>query len=301
MAVQAPAPLLLAPPDGRPINVRRAADPDWAECGRICFEAFAAVARRHGFPPDFPTVEAAAGPIRGLINHPGVYGVVAERDGRIAGSSFLDERSSISAIGPVSVDPAVQDAGVGRVLVGAMLDRVAERGAPGVRLVQIAYHNRSLSLYAKLGFDVRATLAALHGDPLGEALPGYRVRRAYPDDEGECNRLCVRVHGHDRSGELREAIAAGTARVVEHLGRITGYTCGICYWSHSVAEANADLEALICTAGAIPPPGILVPLDNADLFRWGLARGLRVFFVTNLMSVGIYQQPRGAWLPSVGY
>ena len=301
MAIQLRAPVPAGRPDGGPISVRRAADADWQECGRICFEAFASVAGRHGFPPDFPTVEAAARPIRGLINHPAIYGVVAEQAGRIAGSSFLDERSLISAIGPVSVDPVVQDGGVGRALVAAMMARASEQGAPGVRLVQIAYHNRSLSLYAKFGFDVRATLAAMHGTPLGGALPGYAVRRAYPDDEGECNRLCLRIHGHDRPGELREAIAAGTARVVEHLGRISGYTAGISYWSHSVAATNEDLEALVCAAGEIPPPGILVPLDNAELFRWGLAQGLRVFFVTNLMSVGIYQQPSGAWLPSVGY
>ena len=49
------------------------------------------------------------------------------------------------------------------------------------------------------------------------------------------------------------------------------------------------------------PPGILVPLRNGELFRWCLAQGLRVFFVMNLMSVGIYQEPRGAYLASVGY
>ena len=38
------------------------------------------------------SVEAAAEPIRWLINHPQVYGVVAEDDGRIVGSNFLDER-----------------------------------------------------------------------------------------------------------------------------------------------------------------------------------------------------------------
>ena len=286
---------------GTPIALREAVASDWRECGRICHDAFAALAHRHGFPPDFPTVDAAAQPIRRLIDHPHIYGVVAERDQRILGSSFLDERGPISAIGPVSVDPAAQDGGVGRALMGAMLDRAAARRAPGVRLVQIAYHNRSLGLYAKLGFDVRATLAAMHGEALGLTVPGYRVRRAYPDDQAICDAICVRVHGHDRAGELHEAIAAGDARVVEHLGRITGYTTGIAYWSHSVAETNRDLQALIGAAEGLGPPGFLVPLDNGELFRWSLAQGLRVFFVTNLMAVGIYQEPRGAYLPSVGY
>lgn len=283
------------------VLVREAADADWRECGRICYEAFATVATRHGFPPDFPSVEAAALPIRHLINHPHIYGVVAERDGRILGSSFLDERSIISAIGPVTVDPNAQDFGVGRALMNAMIARAAERRAPGVRLVQIAYHNRSLSLYTKLGFDVRATLAAMHGEPFGLAMPGYAVRTATPDDAPECNALCVRVHGFDRAEELGEAIVAGTARVVERLGRITGYTTAISYFSHSVAETNDDLFALIGAAEDFGTPGFLVPLDNAQLFRWCLAHRLRVFFVTTMMTTGIYQEPRGAYMPSVGY
>jgi GNAT superfamily N-acetyltransferase len=283
------------------VTVREAVDGDWVEAGRICYEAFATLADRHGFPHDFPTVEAASGPIRWLINHPQVYGVVAEGDGRILGSSFLDERSSIFAIGPVSVDPTAQDHKVGRALMAAMLDRVAERRAPGVRLVQISYHNRSLSLYAKLGFDVREALAAMYGPALGITLPGYDVRPATLDDEAACNALCVRVHGHDRHGEVREAIESGDARVVERLGQITGYTAGVQYFAHSVAETTDDLRALIGAATDFGTPGFLVPLRNTDLFRWCLAHGLRVFFVTNMMTIGIYQEPAGAWLPSVGY
>ena len=45
----------------------------------------------------------------------------------------------------------------------------------------------------------------------------------------------------------------------------------------------------------------MVPLSNPELFRWCLARDLRVFFVMNLMAIGIYQEPRGAYLASVGY
>ena len=274
---------------------------DIPACGRILYEAFATLAARHGFPPDFPSVAVATGCMQGLITNPGFYGVVAERDGAIVGSTFLDERSTIHAIGPVSVDPAAQDGRVGRALMASMLERAAERRAPGVRLVQISYHNRSLSLYAKLGFDVRETFAAMHGDPLGLALPGYAVRPATADDEAACDALCVRVHGHDRAGELGPAIAKGKAQVVERLGRITGYTTGISYFGHTVAETNDDLGALIGAAGRIDQPGIVVPLGNAELFRWCLAHGLRVFFVMNLMAIGVYQEPRGAYLASVGY
>ena len=283
------------------VKVREAVDADWVDAGRICYEAFATLADRHGFPHDFPTVAAASEPIRWLINHPEVYGVVAEKAGRILGSSFLDERGTISAIGPVSVDPAAQDRRVGRMLMEAMFQRAAQRGTPGVRLVQIAYHNRSLSLYTKLGMDVKESFAAMYGDPILQTMPGYAVRPATPEDEGACNALCLRVHGHTRAGEVREAIEAGEARVVERLGRITGYTTRINYFRHSVAETNDDLKALICEARDFGTPGYLVPLTNGDLLRWSLAHGLRIFFVVNLMAIGIYQEPRGAYLPSVGY
>ena len=283
------------------VTVRGAVPADAQECGRICYEAFATVSTSHGFPPDFPSVEAATGPIRWLIAHPDIFGVVAERDGRIVGSSFLDERSIISAIGPVSVDPAAQDRQVGRALMAAMLDRATQRRAVGVRLLQLSFHNRSLSLYAKLGFDVRESFAAMHGDPLGIAIPGYAVRPATNADEAACNALCIRVHGHDRAGEVRDALADGSATVVERLGRITGYTTGITYFSHSVAETSDDLRALIGAAGQFGTPGFLVPLANTELFRWCLAHGLRVFFVLNMMTIGLYQEPAGAYLPSVGY
>jgi GNAT superfamily N-acetyltransferase len=283
------------------VTIREAVLDDWQEAGRICYEAFKCLAEEHGFPPDFPTVEAAAEPIKWLIGHPHVYGVVAEKNGRLLGSNFLDERSSISAMGPISVDPDAQDRNVGRLLTQAVLDRAAARKAPGVRLLQIAYHNRSLSLYAKLGFDVRGSFGAMHGEPLRLELPGYDVRSATLADEAACNALCVRVHGHDRAGELREAIDGGTARVVERLGRITGYTAGIQYFAHSVAETNDDLEAMIGAAEDFGTPGFLVPLANTELFRWCLAHGLRVFFLANMMTIGIYQEPAGAFLPSVGY
>ncbi len=286
---------------GSGVTIREAVDADWVEAGRICYEAFATVADRHGFPHDFPTVAAAAEPIRWLINHPDVFGIVAERDGRVIGSSFMDERGTISAIGPITVDPAAQDRGVGRLLMETALDRARQTGTPGVRLVQIAYHNRSLSLYTRLGMDVKASFAAMYGDPIRRAVPGYDVRPATPEDEAACNALCLRVHGHTRAGEVREAIEAGTARVVERLGRITGYTTRINYFFHSVAETSDDMEALISEAEDFGTPGYLVPLTNGDLMRWSLAHGLRIFFVVNLMALGIYQEPRGAYLPSVGY
>ena len=199
----------------------------------------------------------------------------------------------------MSVDPADQDAGTGRRLMEALLERT--RGAAGVRLVQTAYHVRSLALYAKLGFAVREPLSVLQGPPLRRSMPGLGVRAARPDDVPACEALCRRVHGHDRSGELHGAIAAGTARVVERPDRISGYATGFGYGWHAVAEGNEDLQALIASADAFAGLGILVPSCNAALLGWCLDKGLRLVQQSTLMTVGLYNEPQGAWLPSIVY
>jgi hypothetical protein len=235
-----------------------------------------------------------------LLAHPGFYGLVAEDEGRIVGSNFADQRSSIAGIGPISVDPMVQNQGVGRSLMQAVVDHFAARNFPGIRLVQAAYHNRSLCLYTKLGFRTREPLS-LQGPALNAKFPGYEVRPATKEDISACNLLCRRVHGYDRGGELREAIETKTARVVEHMGRITGYAGDIAFFAHAVAETNQGLEALIGAAPAFPGPGFLLPTRNHEVFEWCLDRGLRLVMQTTLMTIGLYNEPAGAYLPSILY
>jgi hypothetical protein len=239
--------------------------------------------------------------VAGLIANDGVFDVVAEVDGRLVGSNFLDERNPISGIGPITVDPARQNDSVGQNLMRAVLERSAARGFPGVRLVQAAYHRRSFALYLKLGFEARELLVCLQGAAAPATLPGFTVRAATADDLLACNRLCVRVHGHERGGELADAVAQGTARIVERMGRVTGYATPIAYFGHAVAETNDDLKALIGAADSILGPGVLVPACNGELIRWCLDRRLRVTQMMTLMTMGLYNEPQGPWLPSVIY
>lgn len=96
---------------------------DASECARIVYEAFGAIHDRHRFERDFRTL-AAAGRLTGaFIAHPSIWGVVAERDRRILGSNFVDERGPIRGLGPITVDPRAQGRGVGRRLMQAALER----------------------------------------------------------------------------------------------------------------------------------------------------------------------------------
>lgn len=283
------------------VVIRRASAADAEVCGRICFEAFTALATHHNFPPDFPVPEVAAGVLSAMFSHPGFYCVVAEQNGKIIGSNCMDERTSIAGIGPITVDSAAQNRAAGRMLMQAALTRAAERKFAGVRLVQAAYHNRSLSLYAKLGFIVREPLSCMQGPAMKRILPGYRLRPAALADLAACNDLCLRVHGHDRFGELQDAVQQGTASVAERGGRITAYASAMAFSGHAVAETNEDLKALLAGAEAFLGPGILVPSRNAELFRWCLDNGLRVVQPLTLMTMGLYNEPAGAYFPSVSY
>ena len=75
------------------VDLRDGMPEDAAACGKICHDAFEAIANEHKFPKDFPSPEVAADVTGMMISHPGFYAVVAERDGTIVGSNFLDERS----------------------------------------------------------------------------------------------------------------------------------------------------------------------------------------------------------------
>jgi GNAT superfamily N-acetyltransferase len=281
------------------VNLRAGRPDDAAICGRICFEAFTAISTQHNFPPDWPSVEQAQTVLTALLARPGVRNVVAELDGQVVGSNFMAEIGRIGGIGPITVAPAVQNGAIGRRMMEHMLAVARERSLIGVRLVQAAFHGRSMSLYAKLGFTVREPLACMQGPPIGVRLPGCTVRPAARADLETGCALCVRVHGHERREELREAIEQGLATVVERDGRLTGYATVIGFWGHAVAASTDDLTALIAAAPAVLGAGILVPTRNGELFRWCLTHGLRVTQPLTLMSLGFYNEAAGAFLPSI--
>jgi predicted N-acetyltransferase YhbS len=281
------------------VTLRPAAPEDASECGRICFEAFRAIGDAHNFPNYWRSTDVTTTMCVGMIRHPGWFGVVAESEGQIIGSNFMDERSTISGIGPTSVDPTCQNNGVGKRMMRELLDRAATRRVPGVRLTQTGYHNRSLCLYTNLGFHVREPLSLMHGPVLNFVMPGYHVRSAEAADIDACSALSQENLGFDRgAGALRDAIEAKTATVVEHLGQITGYATIVGLGGHSVGRTNLDLMALIGGAPEFPGVGFLIPTRNHEVFSSCLANGLRLVVQWTLMSIGLYNEPTGAYLPS---
>ena len=281
------------------LTIRRATPSDAEACGSILYNAFRTLADHHRFSSDIASLEVGNMVTSMLMNHPQFHAVVAEEDGRVLGSNFIDFRSSVAGVGPISVDPQAQNRGVGRRLMQAVMGEANRRHYAGIRLFQVAYHNRSLCLYTTLGFRTRDPASVLQGKPLNVAFPGYQVRPATEADMQACEDLCRFVHGFDRGQELREAMQQRSATVVEHLGRVTGYTTGIGHFSHSVAATNQDLMALIGSAQSFDGAGFILPTGNEEVFRWCLANGLRLVAQVTQMTIGLYSEPRGAWMPSI--
>jgi predicted N-acetyltransferase YhbS len=285
------------------ITIRPAAASDTEACGRIIYEAFKCIADRHRFPPDFPTVEAGLQLATSFINHPAIFGVVAEYEGRAVGSNFLDERDPIRGLGPITVDPLVQERGLGRRLMEAVLER--GRGAAGIRLLQDSFNVLSVSLYASLGFDVREPILLMRGKPKSKPASGVEVRPLKDEDLSECAALCKKVHGFDRVNELRDTLQLFSPYVAMHEGRLVAYASAPIFWplNHGAAETEEDMKALLLGAGAVnaEPLSFLLPVRQANFFRWCLSEGLRVIKPMTLMVMGDYQEPNGCYFVFVLY
>ena len=281
--------------------LRPASPEDISPAGKICYLAFKSIAEAHNFPPDFPNPESAIELIRHLLSRTDVYAVIAEHEGRVVGSNFLWEDGTVAGVGPITVEPQMQNMRVGRRLMEAVLERARSRGIASVRLLQAAYHGRSLSLYTRLGFDAREPLSVMQGPALRLSIDGHVVRGATAADLDAANELCRRIHGHPRSTELGVAIQQGMASLVEREHRVTGYTTGIGFFGHTVGETVEDVKALIGAASSFPGPGFFVPTRNAELLRWCLHHGLRIVQPMTLMTIGPYNEPKGTFLPSILY
>ena len=282
-------------------KIRPATADDIDACSGILYHAFKDIADHHRFPPDLPTMEAATQLTLSFISHPSIFSVVAENGGRVIGSNHLDERGRIRGLGPISVDPAFQKLGFGRQLMEAVLER--GRDSDGIRLLQDSYNMLTVCLYASLGFKVKEPTLLMAGRPKKKPPSTVEVRPLKDEDLDECSSLCTKVHGFDRTAELKDALEAFSPFVILRKGRIRGYASILTYWAvnHAVAETDEDMKNLILgVATACPEPlSFLLPTRQDSLFRWCLDVGFRALKPMTLMAKGEYMRPDGCYLPSV--
>jgi predicted N-acetyltransferase YhbS len=286
-----------------PVSVRPIRPEDAEACGTIAYEAHSTVAAAHNFPSEHPSAQFSIGMIGAKVKDRNAAGFVAERDGHILGSIFLNTfpPAPAAAMGPMTVAPQAEGDRVGQKLLLVALDEATTRNIEQVRLVQSPSHLRSLALYTKLGFDVREPLLMMQGKPPAALSTDHIVRSVEQADIAACEQLCTAIHGFARGAELRGAIDQHVASVVMHRDRIVGYSTGLGFRGHSVAETTEALKALIAGASQLPGPGFFVPGRNGELLRWVFMQGLRGLWPATLMTRGPYQEPRGAFLPSIAF
>lgn len=284
-------------------KIRRATLADLNPCAQIIHDAFTHISNSHGYPSDFPNLDKASMVVSNCLSDPMIYGMVAELDGRIVGSNFIEQRDGIYGIGPISVAPKIQHQGIGRALMQAAI--LHGKDAAGIRLMQDAYNTMSVALYASLGFDIKEPLLLMHGIPKNKFSHNLTVKKFAESDLEECAALCKDVIGFERKEALLNSLDIGSAFVALRDNKIVAYTTAITLWvaNHTVAKREEDLFALLLGAHEIcqQPLSFLLPSRQTNILRWCLSEGLRVMSPRTLMAMGEYQEPRGCYFPSVLY
>jgi GNAT superfamily N-acetyltransferase len=274
---------------------------DAATCGAICRAADAATSDRRGISADVADRGAVVERLAARFARSDVYSVVAEVGGRVVGFVGLSSHWPVAGVFPPAVDPDAGGAALGRLLMEHALSWAWDWYFAGVRVVQDASDLTSLALFTGLGFEVREPLLLLRAPAHRTVVTATAVRLATDRDLEACERLCMRIHGFDRGPELQAGIRRGTATLAESGGRITGYATSLGCSGHAVALDNAALIGLIGGATTIEEAGLLIPTRNRELLRWCLESGLRAERPMQLLSVGLYRKPAGAFLPSILY
>lgn len=284
------------------ITIRPVKSEDIPELGRICFEAFGGLQTKHGVERDFDSVETARMVVGWFASSPDFAGFAAvDEKGKLLGSNFLQMSDGVAGVGPITIDPAAQARGVGKMLMQAVLDEAARRGIARVRLQQESINTASMSLYTKLGFDWREALVMMNLVP--GAADDARMRPVTEADLGAVDAISKKHYGHTRVNEARWLLSGKIPGfMLKRDGRDVGYYF-IGFVGHGFAETAKDLADLMShTARHSPPPLLktIVPLSQHELHRELLARGFRTYKMFNYMTVGPWEPPVGAWIPSVG-
>lgn len=275
--------------------------------GRICFEAFGALQDRHGVERDFDSVDVAQQVVGLFASRPDFAAFMAvDERAEPLGSNFLcccdaGAHGGVAGVGPITIRPDAQSHGAGRALMIAALDEARRRGIARVRLMQETINTASLSLYTKLGFDWRECVALVRPAAAASDVPG--VEAITESHMPEIDALSRRHYHHTRVQEARMLMSIGLQGfVLRRAGVSVGYFFPS-FLGHGFAATAHDMANLIGHAMRHAPPPFrktLLPLGQHELHRLLLERGSRAVKVFNYMSVGPFEAPSGAWMPSVG-
>jgi ribosomal protein S18 acetylase RimI-like enzyme len=148
--------------------------------------------------------------------------VIAEIDGRLAGTGVGTANGSVGWVGTIWVDPAHRGAGLGRALTQAVIDGLE---AAGCRTLLLVATDQGLPLYERMGFELQTRYRILEAPGLDAVAtpPDPDVRAFAPADLGALLDLDCAATGEDRGHAIRRFASPETAKVLEADGDVRGF------------------------------------------------------------------------------
>lgn len=198
---------------------------------------------------------------------------VAARGGTVIGSNFATCWGSVGFFGPLSVDPGVWEAGIGKRLMEPVLARFVSAGVRHVGLFTFPHSVKHVGLYRRFGFWPRALTFIVGHTPSSSAPFRERTLSSLRPAErtqalGEIAALTDHLFaGFDPTPEVRAIAAQGLGETILlagsggiegfaacHVGEGTEAGPGICYIKVAAVQggpgAQARLERLLAAVEA---------------------------------------------------
>jgi hypothetical protein len=98
------------------------------------------------------------------------------------------------------------------------------------------------------------------------------------------------------SGDCDAAIVGGS-----DLPTALHFRAGVVSGGFTAIVAIRRTDAISLTAPRFGGGGFLLPTHNGEVLRWCLQNNLRPVHQMTLMTIGLYNKPAGAYIPSVLY
>ncbi len=134
--------------------------------------------------------------------------LVAETNGKLAGSNFATNWGSFGFFGPLTVRPELWGQGIAQRLLGPTMDLFEKWGVRDAGLFTFAHSPKHIGLYQKFGFWPRFLTAIMSKKVNGGEAPGMKYSALEVDDQGAALKACRELtdsiyEGLDATSEIR--------------------------------------------------------------------------------------------------
>ena len=220
------------------------------------------------------------------------FGVVAERDGQVIGTTMgWLYGPDAATVGMVIVSQACRGEGVGRQLMDAVLARLDGR------TVLLNSTPAGAPLYRNLGFEPIGTIhqhqGAAFSVPVAKLRAGERVRPLGASDRAEVVELDRRATGVEREALISELLKSGQGVILDRSGEAAGFALfrrfGRGYAVGPVVSPDRDGARALISHWLGSNAGMFIRVDTArdsGLSAWLEKLGLKEVDSVTTMALG---------------